>query len=192
MIPSSAQIKKLWKVHALPHNKQIHCTLVMRVAVWFAHRLMDVCSDIHINIALLSAAALLHDIDKMARKEQGEHHPDTGVRILNDAGFFEVADLVRTHPLHSILDQTISPKTWEEKILYLADKMTKYTVITVDKRFALWREESLPLKAVRILDATYPKVKALEESICSLIHVDPKDIALLVKEAETSTILKDD
>lgn len=187
-MPTNLQINELWKVHGLPHNKQLHCTLVARVSVWFARRLMDVRSDVHIDIALLTAAALLHDIDKMARKKKGEHHPDAGVRILRKAGFPQVADLIRTHPLHSILDQTISPTTWEQKILYLSDKMIKHTVITVDERFALWREESLPEDAVRVLDMTYPKVKALESELCALIRVDPKDIASLVNAAETSTM----
>lgn len=191
MIPTSVQINELWKVHALPNDKQHHCTLVARVAVWFARRLKDVRSDVDIDIAFLTAAALLHDIDKMARKRKGEHHPDAGVRILRDAGFFEVADLVRTHPLHSILDQNISPTTWEQKILYLSDKMTKHTVITVDERFASWREESLPDEAIRVLDMTYPKVKALESELCALIHVDPKDIASFVNAAETSTMMED-
>lgn len=187
-IPTQQQIHTLWVTHALPPYKQNHCTLVARLAVWFARQLEHVEGVGEIDISLLEASCLLHDIDKMAQKKKGEHHPDAGVRILNDAGFREVADIIRTHPLHAILDQNISPKSWEEKILYLSDKMTKHAIITVDERFALWRNEQLPDDAMRILSESYPKVKALEKYICTLIHVEPHDVALLVNTAETSTI----
>lgn len=191
VLPTRDQIVELWNKYALPAYKRHHCQLVSRVAVWFAHELAVKGNVTGIDVALLESAALLHDIDKMAQKNAGEHHPDAGVRILKDEGFPEVADLVRTHPLHAILDQNISPKTWEQKILYLSDKMTKHDIITVDERFALWRKESLPQEAVFVLDATYPMVKALEEDICAMIRVAPKDIALLVNATETSTMMKD-
>jgi len=188
MIPTDDQIAALWNIHALPLYKQNHCILVARVAVWFANQLTCMGAVSKIDIPVLKAASLLHDIDKMAQKQESEHHPDAGVRILTLAGFFEVADIVRTHPLHAILDQNISPKTWEEKILYLSDKMTKHSIITVDERFALWRAEQLPIEAMRILDTTYPKVKELEKEICGMIHVKPNDVAALVNTLETSTM----
>lgn len=188
MIPTRDQIQALWKTHALPPYKQNHCTLVSRVAVWFAGMLLQENAAEFIDIPLLEAASLLHDIDKMAQKLPNEHHPDAGVRILTDAGFSEVANIVRTHPLHAILDQNISPRTWEERLLYLSDKMTKHAIITVDERFALWRQESLPADAVRVLNESYPKVKELEKEICGRIHVRPEDVAALVNKSETSTM----
>lgn len=170
MIPTDDQIKKLWEDYNLPEYKRNHCSLVARVATWFGEKFK-------IDTTLLRVAALLHDIDKNAQKLPNEHHPDTGVRILREKGFIEVSNLVRTHPLHAILDPTIAPKTIEEKLLYLADKMVKHTIITVDERFALWRKEDLPPDAVTILNATYPKVKTLEKEICSTIGVDPNEIS---------------
>jgi hypothetical protein len=103
----------------------------------------------------------------------------------------EVANLVRTHPLHAILDQNLSPKTWEEKILYLSDKMVKHGIITVDKRFALWRAERLPEAAVAELDAAYPLVKALENQLCSIAGVLPTEVGKLATRGETSTMKSD-
>jgi hypothetical protein len=88
----------------------------------------------------------------------------------------EVADLVKTHPLHSILDASIAPKTWEEKLLYLADKMVKYDIVGVDRRFALWNEEHLSSKEQEILDACYPKVKKLEQEVFKLARISLDDI----------------
>ncbi len=135
--------------------------------------------SIDIDVQLLVAGALLHDIDKSIPKLPGEQHPDTAVRILREEGMDAVAALVRTHPLHAILEPAICPKTWEEKLLYLADKTVKQEIITVDKRFALWNDERLTKKAQTILDAAYPRVKDLEKEILSSIGLHPDDVAKL-------------
>ena len=164
MIPSEEEAKKLWDKYQLPKEKRIHVALVAKVAMEFAKK-------IAVNRELLLAAALLHDIDKAAKKLPGERHPDTAVRILLEEGMDEVAALVRTHPLHAILDPTISPKTMEEKILYLSDKMVKYDIVGIDQRFALWHAENLPKEATVLLDSTYPKVKALEKEMFSIAKI---------------------
>ena len=172
MIPTEDQIKVLWDKYELSEQKRVHVKLVARVAMYFA-------SKIHVDKKLLFAAALLHDIDKNIPKLPGERHPDTGVRILREEDMDEVADLVKTHPLHSILEPHISPKTMEEKILYLSDKMVKFDMVGVDGRFALWRAENMPIEAVSILDKTYPKVKELEQEIFSIAHTTLEEIQKL-------------
>lgn len=176
MIPTEEEAKMLWDKYHLPKEKRIHVTLVARAALFLAKKLQEKYSDIQMNKPLLFAAALLHDIDKAITRNPGEHHPDTAVRVLREEGMSEVADVVKTHSLRSILDDTISPKTWEEKLLYLADKMVKYDIITVDKRFALWKAEDLSADAQWELNASYPKVKELEKEICELIGITPGDL----------------
>lgn len=188
MIPSTDEAKILWDVYALPEPKRIHCTLVAQLAVWFARELVKADPTITIDIPLLEASALLHDIDKAVTRLPGERHPDAAVRVLRERGLEEVADVVRTHPLHAILDQTISPKTWEQKILFLSDKMVKYSIGSVDERFGLWRAEHLPSDAVTILDQSYPKVKLLESQICSMIGISPDIVSELATKGETSTM----
>jgi HD superfamily phosphohydrolase YqeK len=180
MIPTRAQCIALWDTYALPEAKRVHVTLVERVAVLLAERVVAATGKA-INMPLLSAAALLHDIDKSVPKAQGEHHPDTGVRLLQDQGMGEVANVVKTHTLSAILDQSRSPKSWEEKLLYLSDKMVKYEVVGVDGRFALWRKEDLPLDALKELDDSYPYVKQLEHDVCSLIGLEPTEIVGLAR-----------
>ena len=182
MIPNEQTVHELWDKYALSEVKRNHSQLVANVALFLATR---VCQAAHVSIDtnLLYIGALLHDIDKNTQKQEGEHHPATGVRILRELGFDEVADLIKTHSLPAILDQTIAPSTWEEKLLFLADKMVKHSVITVDERFALWRHEALPQAALEGLDQTYPKVKRLETEVFSLIGMLPKDVASLLRNA---------
>lgn len=184
MIPTDDQAKALWQKYHLPENKRLHVSLVAEVSVFLARRVMDI-THVHIDVPLLRAAALLHDIDKAAARLPGESHPDTGVRILKEEGMVEVAKLVSTHPLHAILDPRIAPATWEEKLLYLSDKMVKYEIITVDKRFALWNGEHLPVNQQEILHTSYPKVKALEADVFRIIDMMPAKVADLIKVGYT-------
>lgn len=181
MIPTEEQAKKLWDKYGLPERKRRHVTLVAHVAKLLATRLKAQSSKRKVNTMLLVAGALLHDIDKNAVKRPGERHPDAAVRILREEGMGEVADLVKMHPLHAILDTAIAPKTWEEKLLYLADKMVKDEVIGVDGRFALWNDERLPAEEQKILDAAYPKVKELEKEVLGMIGEEPGEVTRLIE-----------
>lgn len=187
MIPTSSEARQLWDTYTLPTAKRNHCALVAGLAVWLGNRLTQKTA-IHINLSLLEAAGLLHDIDKAVPRKTGERHPDTAVRLLREQAFTEVADLVRTHPLHAILDHNLSPKSWEEKLLYLSDKMVKHAIISVDERFALWNAEHLPQKAQDELDAAYPKVKALEAEVCTKIGLSPADIIRLASSEISGTM----
>jgi len=178
MIPTKQQVRALWDTHRLPEEKRTHCTLVAGLAVGFARALMhrEHCA---VDIPLLEAAALLHDIDKAVPRLPGERHPDTAVRILREAGMGEVADVVRRHPLHAVLHADIMPTSTEEQLLYLSDKMVKNDIITVDKRFELWRDENLPPDAVAVLDAAYPEVKALEREYLRRAGIKAEDAGML-------------
>ena len=176
MIPTEDQAKKLWDKYQLPERKRRHVGLVAKVAKYLATQCQMLNDECQINIRLLNAAALLHDIDKNVEKLPGEKHPDAGVRILREEGMGEVAALVKTHPLHAILDPAIAPKTIEQKLLFFSDKMVKQEVIGVDARFKLWNDEHLPKTQQNILDAAYPKVKELEKEVFDLIARDPKRI----------------
>lgn len=177
MIPDEPQIKQLWDKYQLPDKKRLHVALVAKVALFLAKELRSKNENVRINDELLLAASLLHDIDKNAPKLSGEQHPDAGVRILRQEGMEEVAGLIKTHPVHAILDPKIAPKTIEEKLLFLADKMVKFEILTVDNRFALWNAEHLPQKEQKTLDQCYPKVKALEKEIFDVIAIPPEEVA---------------
>lgn len=190
MIPTENQAKAMWDTYHVPENKRRHLLLVARVADFLARRVMaqSVSHDgipIVINTQLLVAAALLHDVDKGVDRLPGEQHPDSAVRILRELGMDDVAELIRHHPLHYINSAETAPKRWEEKLLFLADKMVKYEIITVDKRFDLWRAEHIPEEGRTLLELAYPKVKALEKEIFDYISLQPIDVAHLIETAYT-------
>lgn len=183
MIPTLETVTNFWDEFDYPKEKRLHATWVSRTAMILAEELRR--RGYPVDLDLLEKAALLHDIDKNMRKIPGDSHPDAGVRMLLKRGMGEVAQVVRTHPLHTILDPATSPRTWEEKILYLADKMVKYELIGVDKRFDLWRSEHLPEKARRQLEDSYPLVKKLEKELFDLTGLTPEKLAQLARTRYT-------
>lgn len=180
MIPTAHEVKALWETYHLSDGKRHHCKLVAKVAVFFATAMR--AKNLQIDIDLLRAAALLHDIDKGTPQLPGERHPDAAVRLLKNEGMPEVASVVKTHSLHTILDAGSAPKTREEKLLYLADKMVKHDVIGIDERFSAWRAEHLPPQAVAELNAAYPKVRELQREICVTCGFTPRDVTNLVRK----------
>ncbi|MEK7165339.1 MAG: HD domain-containing protein [Patescibacteria group bacterium] len=186
MIPTRAQCLFLFDRYQLPSQKRIHVEAVTKLAIYFANKLINqnpqpkvgqpLAETIKINLELLQAAALLHDIDKNIPKREGERHPDTAVRVLKELGFPEVAEVVAKHSLHFILSHDTTPVSWEEKLLFLSDKMTKYEVIGVEHRFKLWYKENLSPDAITELDASFPKVKLLEQEIYRAANVTFADV----------------
>lgn len=185
MIPTANQAKQLWKKYNLPEKKQIHVQLVCDVALFLSSKIMEKDSLVRINTQLLQAGTLLHDIDKAIPKLEGEKHPETGVRVLREEGMEEVADLIKYHSVQFINDPITAPDTWEEKLLFLADKMVKQEVITVDKRFHLWLEETdLPNSQKEMLRHVYPKVKSLEKELFAKIGINPQDVRQLLLDSK--------
>jgi HD superfamily phosphodiesterase len=180
MLPNRQQCLVLFDKYNLPSQKRVHVEMVTKLALFFADKL--IAKGILVNRNLIESAALLHDIDHEVKKLPNERHPDAAVRIINELGFPEIAEVVKKHSLHTILDPNLKPKTWEEKLVYLADKMTKYEVIGVDHRFAMWRRENLPPEALDELIKAYPKVKQLEATIYQICEVSFEEISREMSE----------
>lgn len=172
MIPSQNKCLELLKKYNFPDEKLRHVKLVSDVAKFLGVKLKKKKPKIKINVSLLVAAGLLHDIDKNI---PGKKHPLEGARVLREEGYGEVADVILKHDIEAFLDPERKPKTWEEKILALSDKMVKDEIITVDERYRLWREERIPEQNA-ILDATYPYFKNLEKEIFEIIKIRPEEV----------------
>jgi hypothetical protein len=103
-----------------------HCRKVARLANNLAVRLND--SGCHLNLSLIEAAALLHDLAK------GEpRHAAAGAAILRNMGYVAVADLIAVHmELPSRNNDVIDAAD----LLFLADKLVEGTrVVTLETRF---------------------------------------------------------
>ena len=104
-----------------------HSRAVSRLAAALARRLNGAgCS---LDLDLLAAAALLHDVARGRRD-----HAREGAKLLAGLGYGPVAEIVAVH-MDIVLENGAS--IGESEVLYLADKMTQRDrYVTLEQRFA--------------------------------------------------------
>lgn len=189
-IPSREECEKLLKKYNFPARKRKHLRIVTKTAIFLGKKLRD--KKIKVNLDLIYAGAMLHDIDKGIEKA-GENHPLIGVQILAREGYREISKICKTHTINSFLNPKTRPISWEEKCVALADKMAKEEVIGLEERFAYWRKEcKLKLaksrkekniklikdwnKQIKIVEKSYFPIRKLEREICDLMGIRPEKI----------------
>lgn len=129
-IPTKKECIKILKRNKTPSDIIEHSKAVCMVAEKIANNLMK--KRIKVNKRLVIAAALLHDIERAK-----DSHVIRGFRLLNKLGYHEVARVVKKHSLYKLEAKLNQPRTWEEKIVFYADKRCKGSkIVKLEERFA--------------------------------------------------------
>lgn len=116
----------------LPDGIVVHSEGVARVAVAAAGLVAE--ASVPVDGALVEAAALLHDIDKLEIRRTGGEHGIVGARRLEAAGYEELAMPVASHPLHALLDEERHPIGWPSVLVAVADRHVAQEFLTIDER----------------------------------------------------------
>lgn len=170
MIPSRKKCLDLLKKYQVPNNILSHTFQVNRVAVFLAKKLKE--RGEKVNLKLVDAASLLHDLDKHMTLDEKHGHGKKAGEILEKLGYKEVADIVRKHITTSILKDP--PKTLEEKLVYYADmRVLRDKIVSLEERFQYLRERygKLSPKVMKEINQAEPIVKELEKEILSKAEV---------------------
>ena len=114
-IPTKEECLDILTKNKTPSNVVEHCKTVCKFAEEIADKL--IAKGININKKLVTAAALLHDV-----KKAKENHVVEGAKLIKSLGFPEVAEVMRKHSLYKLEEPDRQPKTFEEKIVFYADK----------------------------------------------------------------------
>ncbi len=125
-VPNREECYSILKMHDVPENVIRHCTKVSEVAIYILNILNK--KGYNFDEDLLSAAALLHDIDR-----KSINHAKKGEETLKKLGYEHIGNIISTH-----MDIKVSEKEniTENEILYLADKLVKEDkVIPLECRF---------------------------------------------------------
>jgi uncharacterized protein len=159
----------------LPHIVR-HSKLVRDVALLIARKLNSVGQ--HLDLALVEAGALLHDITKTMCIKTKENHAQTGAELLISLGYPEVANIVRQH---ICLDPGLSDPNavTEVEVINYADKRVKHEeVVDIQERFRDVLERYV--KKFPSLHARFEEVQVetqlLEQKIFSKIDTSPSRI----------------
>jgi putative nucleotidyltransferase with HDIG domain len=162
---------KMLQEQGVPENVIRHSIKVKEVATALGEKLAN--AGEYLDLHVLTCAALLHDIDKMKSIEGKCRHGELGAQILRNAGYRRIAWLIESHVLeHPKLSRL---NTWEEKLLYYADKLVLgERIVTVEERFSYLIERYGHNKqAIKRILSCKPFVLTIEEEIKTLLKMHP-------------------
>ena len=171
-IPDRSTARRLLDEQDLPDGIVVHSTGVARVAVAAAGLVAE--ARIPVDGALVEAAALLHDIDKIEIRRTGGEHGIVGARRLEAMGYPELAMPVASHPISSLLDDDRFPIGWPSVLIAVADRHVAQEFMTVDERLDDMQQRH-PEHAAQIESARRP-AHALEEEVAEAAGLSVDDL----------------
>src|SRR3989338_9240105 len=125
------EIKKIYREFCVPRHIIKHMEMVAYVCRILADKLIK--KGKKIDKKVLVEAALLHDVLKISHEKYGKlGHEKEAEKVLKESGKVLLGKIVGKHGFSSINKL----KTWEEKILYYADKRVHdKKIVSLKKRF---------------------------------------------------------
>ncbi|MBI5413160.1 HD domain-containing protein [Candidatus Peregrinibacteria bacterium] len=159
-------VEKLYREFHTPPHVRAHCKAVADFAVDLGKKF--IAAGQRIDLKMLRNAALVHDLlrvvdfrhfeprkweykvsdedikcwERLREKYKGMHHGDATAEILEKRGYGDMAQVVRRHKFIQV-DEGFD--TWEEKILYYADKRVKHDkVVTLEERLRDGKIRNVP------------------------------------------------
>lgn len=182
-LPDESRCLDLLKKHKTPDHIILHSRRVWEVGKLLGEEL--VARDHDIDMDLLRASCLLHDIGKYpCILDGGGYHDVRGEQILNQEGFPSVARVVVQHV---ILRTSPKDPIREEQLVYYSDKRVVHDeLVSVDARFAyLEHTYGKTPEALRGLARMKEVTVQVEKDIFALLDFQPGDIEDLLLKYRT-------
>jgi len=131
-IASRTECLELLQRFDMPHHIRRHSLLVTEVALFLGTGLNG--NGSRLDLRLIEAAAILHDIGKIDSLETGEDHAVLGAKMLDGIVHPSIAGVVREH-ISLDSSQVTGPIT-ESLIVNYADKRVRHDqVVSVQDRY---------------------------------------------------------
>lgn len=131
-VPDRSTALRLLDEAGLPDGIVVHSRGVARVAVAAAGLVAE--ASIPIDGALVEAAALLHDWDKLEIRRTGGEHGLVGALLAEAAGHAELAMPIASHPVTALLDDDRFPIGWPSVIVAVSDRHVAQSFMSIDER----------------------------------------------------------
>ncbi len=179
-IPSRERCYEILHEFEVPPHIIAHAEVVARVGLVVANGLKTQGEEI--DLALVEAAGLLHDLTKHRSLVTGENHAQSAAKELEKLGYPRVAQVVAQH----IFLRPGPPKSpiREEEIVYYADKRVRHTeIVSLKERFEDLRARygktvASMIRLYRLEDLT----RLLERRLFKRLPFGPEDVRELVYE----------
>lgn len=179
-IPTSGECRQMFKEWEVPENIREHCKVVSDICQFLAGKLIEKGEKIYLE--LVKASAILHDLDKIKTLKTRDHTIEA-YNFLKDK-FPEVADVVRAHR-YGNAKNLIENGTWEEKLVYYADKLVTHDkIVTFDERVEdlKLRYGSVSKDSMEFIVNGIPYIKEIEKNIFDIIGFKPEELKERMEE----------
>jgi putative nucleotidyltransferase with HDIG domain len=178
-VPTRSEAARILRDLGPPDWLLEHSATVADVASFLARRIDE--RGHTIDVALVEAAALLHDVDKALPPNdplKGLGHADAGAAWLRDRGHDELARTVSAHPVTRLTEDEryefwVRDATVEERIVAYADKRSRQDLVTLDARFQYWTERHGDSEAMQL---ARERADRLETEVCGAAGVTPAQV----------------
>lgn len=215
-LPSRDDCYELIREHHVPVHIVRHSEATARLGVFLAERLRE--RGQAVDVDLVERACLLHDLlrvcdfplkdfsglaqpvtdadvakwRRMKQQHEGTRHEDAAAAFLGEK-YPVLAEAIRKHRYTALVDGDDRPRTWEEKLVYYADKRIMHDgIVPLRTRLAdAHRRNAFRREAAGITDELLARVDAaifkLEAEIFDVIGIEPDSITAEFIDAFEST-----
>jgi uncharacterized protein len=166
-IPSERECLEMLSRNKVPENIVRHSVKVKEFAVELAQKMDANC--IKVNLGLVRAGALLHDLDKFETLGTGKMHGTIAWEKLRAEGCYAVAEIARKH----LIERVGGLSSWEEKLVYYADKrVIDEKVVPLQERLDFIKQKYglKDKKLMAKIKKSEKAIRALEKEILETIN----------------------
>jgi len=188
-LPSHDECRAMIRQCHLPTHILKHSEAVNKVGVFLACRLAE--KDLDVDVDLVERACLLHDLFRVCdfpledfrwfeqpvteadktkwrrlKAKHGHHrHEEAANAFLKDR-YPVLAETIRKHRYTSVIDEEDALESWEQKLVYYADKRAMHdTIVPLAERL----DEAHQRSAIALAKAGQPRRRDMEEKVDALI-----------------------
>ncbi|MDF1553763.1 MAG: HD domain-containing protein [Deferrisomatales bacterium] len=178
--PDVARCRQLLAQHRVPPHICRHSEQVERVAGLLGRAVVE-AGVAALDLTVLRAAALLHDIAKMPCIENHRDHALEGARALSGLGLREIAELVGRHVRLGPWDPS-GPVTGAELLNYSDKRVQHETIVGLQERFEdlLVRYGRGNAEVERRIREDWGIITRVEEKIFARLPFGPEEVECLV------------
>jgi len=180
IIPAREECLRLMKQCGMLENIIHHSMEVANVAVYLSTELNK--RGQRIDLLLVEAASLLHDLTKTDSFKTKEDHARTGSRLLKEMGYEVVGEVVAQHIWlsHDVDPLLVS----EEEVVNYADKRVKHDrIVSLEERFNDLRDRyGRDQRGMDYLGRMEMVIKEIENKIFLILQINPDDLQNLPRK----------
>ncbi len=179
-IPTREECLELMDQYGMLENIVGHSIEVARVALFLSKELNK--RGQRIDLLLVEAASLLHDLTKTESFKTKEDHAWTGSELLKEIGYERVGEVVAQHIW---LSHEVDPaRVSEEEVVNYADKRVMHDrIVSLEERLADLRDRyGRDQRAIDYLGRMEKVIQAIENKIFLILQIDPDDLQCLQEE----------